>query len=154
MNCSAIALLLSLALDSNIGSGETHDPAGALTDPCAAGRSSELPGTTPVTVRGGASMVIYRDPVTGAILSGPPPGEKIAFTPELQKAVSTDLTDLVAEPSPVPGGGIISPLIGRFQSVMRWSRLADGSPGGTCQTRSGPDATPEPSRTTDPRRER
>jgi hypothetical protein len=65
----------------------------------------------------GAAMTVYIDPQTGAILSQPPPGHTpLALDAATQAAMSTSDKGLVQVPSPVPGGGVMIDLQGRFQS--------------------------------------
>ena len=86
------------------------------------------PAEKPVAVPGGAAgMTIYIDPQTGAILKEPAPGAvPLQLTRELQEALSTSHQGLVEVPSPVPGGGVMVDLQGRFQSPLFVTIDADG----------------------------
>ena len=115
-----LALLLLLA------------PPGALAQP-----GAPPPLFVPTTVAGdlGAAadpegtsgMTIYIDPETGAFLKEPAPGhEPLQLTPQLQNALSTSDSGLVEVPSPVPGGGVMIDLQGRFQSPLVGTIDANG----------------------------
>jgi len=76
----------------------------------AADMPSEVPDTT-------AGLVVYIDPVTGAILGQPAPGATpLPLSPEVSEALSTSSAGLVSVP--LPGGGFMIDLQGRFQSPM------------------------------------
>ncbi len=71
-------------------------------------------------------MRVYIDPNTGEIQE-PPAGAPTAETTEsLEKAFSTSSEGLVETPSPVPGGGVILDLQGRFRSPLVATQDADG----------------------------
>jgi hypothetical protein len=62
---------------------------------------------------------IYIDPQTGEFIQEPRQGqEALKITPEMQNATSTSSEGLVEEISPVPGGGVMIDLKGRFQSPL------------------------------------
>lgn len=62
---------------------------------------------------------VYIDPQTGEFIQEPRPGqEALKITPEMQNATSTSSEGLVEEISPVPGGGVMIDLKGRFQSPL------------------------------------
>ena len=86
------------------------------------------PAKKSVAVPEGASgMTIYIDPETGAFLKEPAPGhEPLQLTPQLQNALSTSDSGLVEVPSPVPGGGVMIDLQGRFQSPLVGTIDANG----------------------------
>jgi hypothetical protein len=55
--------------------------------------------------------------VTGAILPGPAPGSiSLPLTSEFREALSTSAAGL--EQAPLPGGGVVVDLQGRFQSPL------------------------------------
>lgn len=62
---------------------------------------------------------VYIDPQTGEFIQEPRQGqEALKITPEMQNATSTSSEGLVEEISPVPGGGVMIDLKGRFQSPL------------------------------------
>jgi hypothetical protein len=62
-------------------------------------------------------MVVYIDPDTGAILRAPAPGSiSLPLTADLRAALSTSSAGLYQ--TPLPGGGVIVDLQGRFQSPL------------------------------------
>lgn len=89
---------------------------------------AQQPGEkSPVVPAGAAGMTIYIDPKTGALLKEPAPGAvPLQLTRELQEALSTSHQGLVEVPSPVPGGGVMIDLQGRFQSPLFVTIDADG----------------------------
>jgi hypothetical protein len=75
---------------------------------------------------GAANMRVYTNPNTGEIIQ-PPAGAPAAETPEsLEKAFTTSSQGLVETPSPVPGGGVMIDLQGRFRSPLVATQGADG----------------------------
>ena len=81
---------------------------------------------TAYSPEGAAGMRVYINPNTGEILQ-PPAGAPATETPEaLEKAFSTSSEGLVETPSPVPGGGVILDLQGRFRSPLVATQGADG----------------------------
>lgn len=80
------------------------------------------------STQGRAGMVIYIDPQTGALRRDPAPGTvPLQVTPQLQDALSTSDAGLVPVPSPVPGGGMMVDLQGRFQSPLIATIDANGT---------------------------
>jgi hypothetical protein len=76
-------------------------------------------------VEGAAGMKIYRDPVTGEL--GDPPAEEeaqVSLPPD--DALSTSSEGLVETPSPVPDGGVMVDLQGRFRSPLMATQDAEG----------------------------
>ena len=70
-------------------------------------------------------MKIHRDPVTGEL--GAPPAEapdQVSLPPD--DALSTSSEGLVETPSPVPGGGSMVDLQGRFRSPLTATQDAEG----------------------------
>lgn len=64
-------------------------------------------------------MSVYIDPQTGEFIPEPKQGQKaLEITPEMQNATSTSSEGLIEEKSPVPGGGVMIDLKGRFQSPL------------------------------------
>ncbi len=98
-------------------------PASPNTTTTVAEKQGEKAAHSP---EGAAGMRVYIDPNTGEILE-PPAGAPAAETPEsLEKAFNTSSEGLVETPSPVPGGGIILDLQGRFRSPLVATQGADG----------------------------
>ena len=60
------------------------------------------------------NMVTYIDPETGELISAPASGQAL----ELGDAVNTSDEGLVLQPSPVPGGGVMIDLQGRYQNTV------------------------------------
>jgi len=78
------------------------------------------------TPEGAAGMRVNIDPNTGEIQE-PPVGAPTAETMEsLERAASTSSEGLVETPSPVPGGGVILDLQGRFRNPLVATQGADG----------------------------
>ena len=72
-----------------------------------------------------ASLIAYRDPVTGK--TGPvPPGLRARLPTFDHAESSSSAVGLAAVDSPVPGGGEMVDLRGRFQSVMHLHTGEDG----------------------------
>jgi hypothetical protein len=70
-------------------------------------------------------MRIYRDPVTGEL--GDLPAEapaQVSLPPD--DTLSTSSEGLVETPSPVPGGGVMVDLQGRFRSPLIATQDAEG----------------------------
>ena len=65
---------------------------------------------------GSANSRVYVDPKTGEI-GTPPPGTQLALplAPEEKNALNSSSEGLVQVPSPVPGGGVMVDLQGRFR---------------------------------------
>jgi hypothetical protein len=61
---------------------------------------------------------IYIDAATGGIVSEPNGTAPVVLDPGVQNALSTSAEGLVETPSPVPGGGVMVELDGRFQNAM------------------------------------
>lgn len=74
-------------------------------------------------------MSVYIDPQTGEFIPEPKQGQKaLEITPEMQNATSTSSEGLVEEKSPVPGGGVMIDLKGRFQSPLIITQDPTGKP--------------------------
>ena len=74
----------------------------------------------------------YKDPVTGKFGPPPPGTHHLEFSGELQKALSTSSEGLMAIESPVPGGGIMVRLNGRFMNLMVATEDTDGKANVQC----------------------
>jgi hypothetical protein len=76
--------------------------------------------------KGTAAMRVYIDPKTGEVVE-PPAGAPAAELPKSQaNALSTSVDRLEETPSPMPGGGVLLDLKGRFQSPLVATPGADG----------------------------
>jgi hypothetical protein len=110
---------LTLAAEWQPASAEaTQAPASATLVP----EHDEQPAGA---VEGATGMRIYRDPVTGEL--GDPPTEapaQVSVPPD--DALSTSSEGLVEIPSPVPGGGVMLDLQGRFRSPLIATQDAEG----------------------------
>ena len=89
---------------------------------------AQSPAGKPDPTPGGTSgMRGYVDPQTGVVREGPAPGTvPPPLSPQEQNALSTSTEGLVQVPSPVPGGGVMLDLQGRFQSPLIGTIGADG----------------------------
>jgi hypothetical protein len=99
--------------------------AGEVTDP-GANYAAEL-GVPPPTSLGSPSaripagatgMKIYIDPQTGQLTTEPAGAVPLQLSPAEANALSTSHQGLVESLSPVPGGGVIVDLQGRFQNPI------------------------------------
>ena len=85
-----------------------------------------IEGQVAAAPQGSPGLRVYVDPVSGEFSAPPPwaarPDE--AFAP--QAAYSTSHEGLVETPSPVPGGGVMVDLQGRFRNPMTLMLDADG----------------------------
>jgi hypothetical protein len=70
-------------------------------------------------------MRVYVDPETGEF-TVPPKEARAAEAPAPEAAFSTSHEGLVVIPSPVPGGGVMVDLKGRFRSPLTATLGADG----------------------------
>ena len=87
----------------------------ALSSATAAEGQGEKAASTP---EGSAGMRVYRDPKTGRF-EVPPADASAAEALPPSPASSTSHEGLVETPSPVPGGGILIDLQGRFRSSLK-----------------------------------
>jgi hypothetical protein len=101
-------------------------------------RTSESPTANPGVgtihdTQSAAGMRVYRDPVTGELLSSPPAGTTEPGVPkDLADQLSTSSEGLVARPA--PGGGVMVDLQGRFQHTATVTTDADGQRVISCDT--------------------
>jgi hypothetical protein len=81
-----------------------------------------------------AAQTVTIDPDTGDFID-PPAAEQPARgqAAPIASALSSYHGDLVAVPSPTPGGGLMVDLRGRFQQVMKATMGPDGSPQVYCE---------------------
>jgi hypothetical protein len=117
--CCAGGIQPTLAAERQPASAEaTQAPSSATLAP----EHGEQPAGA---VEGAAGMRIYRDPETGEL--GDPPAEapaQVTLPPD--DPLSTSSEGLVQTPSPVPGGGVMLHLQGRFRSPLIATQDAEG----------------------------
>jgi hypothetical protein len=75
--------------------------------------TAEDPPATPA-----AGYVVHIDPATGQLASTPGRETQTMFDEEMRNRLSTSSQGLVETPSPVPGGGTMVDLQGRFQNAF------------------------------------
>lgn len=73
-----------------------------------------------------AGYRVYIDPSTGSITSQPTQWGPVVVDPDVKNALDTSPDGLREEQSPVPGGGVMVRLDGRFQSVEMGAIGPDG----------------------------
>ncbi|MHC5212517.1 MAG: hypothetical protein ACYTG2_17530 [Planctomycetota bacterium] len=73
-------------------------------------------------------MMIYKDPLTGEFVPAPAG----AFAGQLTERTETSSVGLLKFPSPVPGGGDIVRLDGRFQNFVKVAVDDEGGIHTTC----------------------
>ena len=88
--------------------------------------SEAAPAIAETAAHPGSGLRVYIDPETGA-LTTPPAGERRFDSVELLQAMDTSHEGLEERPSPVPGGGMIVDLKGRFQSTVFATLDSDGN---------------------------
>jgi hypothetical protein len=113
--------------------GETA-PAPAPPRSAAGGPAAAEAGTE------AAGLRAYIDPETGRFVPEPPPGVVDEVDRATAAALSTRSEDLVEQPSPVPGGGVMVELEGRFQSAIEMSVDESGALSSDCATDEAPPA--------------
>ncbi len=84
------------------------------------------------------AQTVTIDPDTGDFID-PPAAEQPAHgqAAPAASALSSYHGDLVAVPSPTPGGGLMVDLRGRFQQVMKATIGPDGTPAVHCDSAAG-----------------
>jgi hypothetical protein len=115
---AAGASLVVVAQPAFPGDGSPADS--KLTREESASSASQQPDQRRADSPGGApGMTIHIDPLTGALLKEPAPRSlPLQLPPSLLNALSTSHQGLVEAPSPVPGGGVMVDLQGRFRSML------------------------------------
>jgi hypothetical protein len=73
-----------------------------------------------------AGYRVYIDPSTGSITSQPTQWGPVVVDPAMKNALDTSSDGLREEQSPVPGGGVMVHLDGRFQNVEMGAVGPDG----------------------------
>lgn len=137
----AMLSLLALMLVGAVSAGDDPAPAepqeppqtAPVTTPEAAG----TPESPTATQRGAAAMVVTKDPVTGRLRPATAEETAQVLTEDTRKALSTSHEGLVEVASPVPGGGVMIDLKGRFFSVMTATVDAQGRVSTDCTTDPG-----------------
>lgn len=133
-------LLTGLALTAGLlaSRGSRHeesDAAAVMASPAknTDGAASVESTATMPTAAGSAGRRVYVDPATGRPSSGPPPiPPGLARLPEVANALSTSSEGLREVPVPLPGGGVMVDLQGRFRSLVTATVHADGTVGLNC----------------------
>ena len=98
-----------------------HAPAGH-----SAGDAAPVPAMT--------GMVVHVDPVTGEFVEPRDGTVPVALDKETLNSLSTSAEGLAETPSPVPGGGVMVDLRGRFQSTHVAVVDGDGQLSATCHS--------------------
>jgi hypothetical protein len=99
--------------------------AGEFTD-SGANYAAELGAPVPMsldspsasTPAGATGMKIYIDPQTGQLMTEPAGTVPLQLSPDEENALSTSHQGLVETVNPVPGGGVIVDLQGRFRNPI------------------------------------
>jgi len=86
---------------------------------------------------GAARYIVYRDPATGRTDLPVPKDALLRLPDELRASLSTSAVGLTEVPSPVPGGGVVLHLQGRFRNAVVAS--PDGPEGTATRCISGTD---------------
>lgn len=126
---AGLALIAGLVVSRGSHHGEST-AAAVVASPAAnadSAASVESVATMPVAAAS-AGRRVYIDPATGRPSSGPPPippGQ--ARRPEVANALSTSSEGLREVPVPLPGGGVMVDLQGRFRSQVTATVQADGT---------------------------
>lgn len=94
--------------------GEALDPGTGVSMPAPTG-SDSISSSAP---SGTSGMRIHIDPQTGQLTREAPAAVPPQLSPREENAFSTSHQGLVETLSPVPGGGVIVDLQGRFQSPL------------------------------------
>jgi hypothetical protein len=95
--------------------------------PMPVGESHTQKSTAPTgAIAQSTGMKVSIDPQTGEVVEPPIAGPPAAESQALEGAFSTSAEGLVETPSPVPGGGMLLDLQGRFQSPVVAAPGADG----------------------------
>jgi len=125
---SALALSASFAVGiPPVLSAESQQTSSEATPASSTATVAEKHGEkTARTPEGAAGMRVDIDPNTGEIQEPPAGAPAAGMTESLEKASSTSSEGLVETPSPVPGGGVILDLQGRFRSPLVATQGADG----------------------------
>jgi len=127
-----VRLLLALAVGT-VALASPPAPAGELggaapgDQAAAPARPMAGPESAPAPAAPGAGMTIHLDPQTGALAKPRPGLHLLPLSPAEANALSTSHVGLVEAASPVPGGGVIVDLLGRFRSPLVGTVGADGA---------------------------
>lgn len=109
------------------------------TDPHADSRASLETPASPASE--GSGLRVYVDPETGRFVPVPVAGAEAEAGRATAEALSNRSADLVEQESPVPGGGVMLDLQGRFQNAIEMSVDASGELSSDCASEAAPDAT-------------
>jgi hypothetical protein len=99
-------------------SGEVTDPGANYAAELGAPAPTNLDSPSARTHAGATGMKIYIDPQSGQLTTAPAGGAPLQLSPAEENALSTSHQGLVESLSPVPGGGVIVDLQGRFQNPL------------------------------------
>lgn len=116
---AAVAVALAWVLIANEGGGSRSARDDALTGASTSGASE-------------AGFVVHVDPSTGTFTASSPQPVRVDVDMVLQNALSTSSDGLVEVANPVPGGGVMVDLRGRFQNAMVATVDESGGLGATC----------------------
>jgi hypothetical protein len=89
-----------------------------------------------------AGYIVHIDPEMGIPADASPDAVPVVFDEELRNALSTSSEGLVEVPSPVPGGGIMVDLEGRFQNTFVAAVDESGRVGASCTSSLPRDGEP------------
>jgi hypothetical protein len=121
----AFTLFCAGGIQSTLAAEWQPTSAEATQVPSSAPLVAEHDGQPVGAIEGASGMKIHRDPVTGEL--GAPPAEapdQVSLPPD--DALSTSSEGLMETPSPVPGGGSMVDLQGRFRSPLIATQDAEG----------------------------
>jgi hypothetical protein len=90
------------------------------------------PGVSARTRASEAGYTVHRDPKTGALREPTAAEQAAAQSSHSVEATSSSAEGLQAMQSPVPGGGVVMRLNGRFHNSMMATRQDDGTPWMQC----------------------
>ena len=116
-----LSLLLALAVLAMAAAAQDSPRAPATEYDAGAAPAAQAAAPTPAS-----NLVVTVDPGTGRLRPASAGEIEDLLDEDLQKALSTSVEDLVAVESPLPGGGVMIDLQGRFQSVQVATIDADG----------------------------
>lgn len=102
-------------------------------------KDQSAPSTQPISSPAMAGYVVHVDPATGRITTSPNGGAPVELDSKLLYHLSTSSEGLEEVPSPVPGGGVMIDLEGRFQNAFVTVVDDSGRVGVVCTSGSAQD---------------